>query len=58
MRLIYQIVEAIDNFLYRNFRVVSSSRKEKWYRDALKIQAELDAQHQNPKWGHWVLESE
>ena len=22
------------------------------------IQAELDAQHQNPTWGHWILESE
>lgn len=50
------IMNAIDNFLYRKLGIVTSSRKEKWYRDAVRIQAELDGQHKEPKWGHWIFD--
>ena len=50
------IMNAIDNFLYRKLGIVTSARKEKWYRDAIRIQAELDGQHKESKWGHWIFD--
>lgn len=50
-----RIISIIDNFLYRKLGIVTSSRKERWYRDAVKIQAELDAEHSKPVWGHWIF---
>lgn len=34
----------IDRFLYHAFGIVTSTRREKWNRDAIKIQYELDNQ--------------
>lgn len=51
-KIIYLIVKpiakafaAIDNLLYRSFGIVTSVRKAKWHRDAIKIQKELDKEH-------------
>ena len=45
MKTIFKIMCMVDNFLYHTFSIVTSTRRNKWHRDAIRIQYELDNQH-------------